>query len=74
MLDNPIVLDSVRLSYAQSGCDPVVKTEAFLVFRFPLTHCGTTVQVRMQPSVAKGMEAFSILNKQKMNFFLLGPS
>uniref|UniRef100_H9GPQ6 Zona pellucida glycoprotein 1 n=1 Tax=Anolis carolinensis TaxID=28377 RepID=H9GPQ6_ANOCA len=45
MLDYPIILDSVRLSYAQAGCDPVRKTESFLVFRFPLTQCGTTIQV-----------------------------
>lgn len=47
MLDYPIILESVRLSYAQAGCSPVRKTESFLVFRFPLTQCGTTVQVRM---------------------------
>ncbi|XP_060118897.1 zona pellucida sperm-binding protein 1 isoform X1 [Heteronotia binoei] len=45
MSDYPVVLDSVKLSYAQAGCDPVRRTEAFLVFRFPLTQCGTTVQV-----------------------------
>ncbi|CAI5763023.1 Uncharacterized protein PODLI_1B014199 [Podarcis lilfordi] len=45
MLDYPIVLDSVKLSYAQGGCDPVRKTESFLVFHFPLTHCGTTIQM-----------------------------
>ncbi|KAH0621090.1 hypothetical protein JD844_022117 [Phrynosoma platyrhinos] len=45
MLDYPIILDSVRLSYAQAGCEPIRKTESFLVFRFPLTQCGTTVQI-----------------------------
>ncbi|XP_015266872.1 PREDICTED: zona pellucida sperm-binding protein 1 [Gekko japonicus] len=45
MSDYPVVLDTVKLSYAQAGCDPVRRTEAFLVFRFPLTQCGTTVQV-----------------------------
>uniref|UniRef100_A0A8D2IVL4 Zona pellucida glycoprotein 1 n=1 Tax=Varanus komodoensis TaxID=61221 RepID=A0A8D2IVL4_VARKO len=45
MLDYPIILDSVKLSYAQGRCDPVRKTESFLLFRFPLTQCGTTVQV-----------------------------
>ncbi|XP_077177222.1 zona pellucida sperm-binding protein 1 [Paroedura picta] len=45
MSDYPVVLDTVKLSYAQAGCDPVSRTEAFLVFRFPLTRCGTTVQV-----------------------------
>ncbi|XP_070813408.1 zona pellucida sperm-binding protein 1 [Pituophis catenifer annectens] len=45
MLDYPIILESVKLSYAQAGCSPVRKTESFLVFRFPLTQCGTTVQV-----------------------------
>ncbi|XP_054827967.1 zona pellucida sperm-binding protein 1 [Eublepharis macularius] len=45
MLNFPVVLDSVKLSYAQAGCDPVRRTEAFLIFHFPLTQCGTTVQV-----------------------------
>uniref|UniRef100_A0A670Z5X6 Zona pellucida glycoprotein 1 n=1 Tax=Pseudonaja textilis TaxID=8673 RepID=A0A670Z5X6_PSETE len=45
MLDYPIILESVRLSYAQADCSPIRKTESFLVFRFPLTQCGTTVQV-----------------------------
>ncbi|XP_053106430.1 zona pellucida sperm-binding protein 1 [Hemicordylus capensis] len=45
MTDYPLVLENVRLSYAQAGCQPVRRTEAFLVFRFPLTQCGTTVQV-----------------------------
>ncbi|KAM3853649.1 zona pellucida sperm-binding protein 1 [Vipera latastei] len=45
MLDYPIILESVKLSYAQAGCSPVRKTESFLVFRFSLTQCGTTVQV-----------------------------
>uniref|UniRef100_A0A8C3T501 Zona pellucida sperm-binding protein 1 n=1 Tax=Chelydra serpentina TaxID=8475 RepID=A0A8C3T501_CHESE len=45
MSAHPIILDSVRLAYAQAGCDPIWMTEAFVVFRFPLTQCGTTVQV-----------------------------
>ncbi|KAK9410234.1 zona pellucida sperm-binding protein 1 [Crotalus adamanteus] len=45
MLDYPIILESVKLSYAQAGCGPVRKTESFLVFRFSLTQCGTTIQV-----------------------------
>ncbi|XP_067397633.1 zona pellucida sperm-binding protein 1-like [Emydura macquarii macquarii] len=43
--DHPIILDSVRLAYAQAGCNPVRMTETFVIFRFPLTQCGTTVQV-----------------------------
>ncbi|XP_067397635.1 zona pellucida sperm-binding protein 1-like [Emydura macquarii macquarii] len=45
MSDHPIILDSVRLAYAQAGCNPVRMTETFVVFRFPLSQCGTTVQV-----------------------------
>lgn len=47
MPDYPVVLDTVKLSYAQEGsCDPERRTEAFVVFRFPLAQCGTTAQVR----------------------------
>ncbi|KAG6921924.1 zona pellucida glycoprotein 1 [Chelydra serpentina] len=45
MSDHPIILDSIRLAYAQAGCDPIRMTEAFVIFRFPLMQCGTTVQV-----------------------------
>ncbi|XP_074854660.1 zona pellucida sperm-binding protein 1 [Carettochelys insculpta] len=45
MSDHPIILDSVRLAYAQTGCEPIQKTEAFVIFRFPLMQCGTTAQV-----------------------------
>ncbi|CAM5119669.1 unnamed protein product [Eretmochelys imbricata] len=45
MSDHPIILESVRLAYAQAGCDPIRMTEAFVIFRFPLMQCGTTVQV-----------------------------
>ncbi|XP_038261987.1 zona pellucida sperm-binding protein 1-like [Dermochelys coriacea] len=45
MSDHPIILESVRLAYAQAGCDPIRMTEAFVIFRFPLMQCGTTVQI-----------------------------
>ncbi|KAM9148933.1 zona pellucida sperm-binding protein 1-like [Pangshura tecta] len=45
MSDHPIILDSVRLAYAQTGCDPIRMTEAFVIFHFPLMQCGTRVQV-----------------------------
>uniref|UniRef100_A0A8C3IUR2 ZP domain-containing protein n=1 Tax=Chrysemys picta bellii TaxID=8478 RepID=A0A8C3IUR2_CHRPI len=45
MFDHPIILDSVQLAYAQTGCDPIRMTEAFVIFRFPVMQCGTTVQV-----------------------------
>ncbi|CAM5149326.1 unnamed protein product [Natator depressus] len=45
MSDHPIILESVRLAYDQAGCDPIRMTEAFVIFRFPLMQCGTTVQV-----------------------------
>ncbi|NXL54269.1 ZP1 protein, partial [Podilymbus podiceps] len=41
----PYNLDSVRLASSQPGCEPVRVTETFVMFRFPVTQCGTTVQV-----------------------------
>ncbi|XP_028915341.1 zona pellucida sperm-binding protein 1 [Ornithorhynchus anatinus] len=43
--ENPVVLDSVRVAYAQEGCGPTQKTEAFVLFHFSVTECGTTAQV-----------------------------
>uniref|UniRef100_A0A8D0HPW9 Zona pellucida sperm-binding protein 1 n=1 Tax=Sphenodon punctatus TaxID=8508 RepID=A0A8D0HPW9_SPHPU len=43
MADYPVILDSVRLAYAQERCDPVSMSEVFVVFRFSLTQCGTTM-------------------------------
>ncbi|NXT86017.1 ZP1 protein, partial [Zapornia atra] len=40
----PYNLDSVRLASTQPGCEPVRVTETFVMFRFPVTQCGTTVQ------------------------------
>ncbi|KAM6274461.1 LOW QUALITY PROTEIN: zona pellucida sperm-binding protein 1 [Porphyrio hochstetteri] len=40
----PYNLDSVRLASTQPGCEPVRVTETFVMFRFPITQCGTTVQ------------------------------
>ncbi|XP_061335255.1 zona pellucida sperm-binding protein 1 [Pezoporus flaviventris] len=41
----PYNLDSVRLASGQPGCEPLRVTEAFVMFRFAVTQCGTTVQV-----------------------------
>uniref|UniRef100_A0A8B9VPW8 Zona pellucida glycoprotein 1 n=1 Tax=Anas zonorhyncha TaxID=75864 RepID=A0A8B9VPW8_9AVES len=42
----PYNLDSVRLaSSTQPGCQPAQTTETFVMFHFPVTQCGTTVQV-----------------------------
>ncbi|NXG65404.1 ZP1 protein, partial [Hemiprocne comata] len=41
----PYNLDSVRLASPQPGCQPTRVTETFVMFRFPVTQCGTTVQV-----------------------------
>ncbi|KFP07368.1 Zona pellucida sperm-binding protein 1, partial [Calypte anna] len=41
----PYNLDSVRLAGTQPGCHPLRVTDTFLMFRFPVTQCGTTVQV-----------------------------
>ncbi|XP_061204460.1 zona pellucida sperm-binding protein 1 [Neopsephotus bourkii] len=40
----PYNLDSVRLASNQPGCEPLRITEAFVMFRFAVTQCGTTVQ------------------------------
>ncbi|NXQ68898.1 ZP1 protein, partial [Quiscalus mexicanus] len=45
MVALPYNLDSVRLASGQVGCEPRHVSEAFVMFRFPVTHCGTTVQV-----------------------------
>lgn len=45
MVAPPYNLDSVRLASSQAGCEPIHVSEAFVMFRFPVTHCGTTVQV-----------------------------
>ncbi|NXV23415.1 ZP1 protein, partial [Cepphus grylle] len=41
----PYNLDSVRLASGEAGCQPLRVTETFVMFRFPVTQCGTTVQV-----------------------------
>ncbi|XP_076220146.1 zona pellucida sperm-binding protein 1 [Aptenodytes patagonicus] len=41
----PYNLDSVRLASTQAGCEPLRVTETFVMFHFPVTQCGTTVQV-----------------------------
>ncbi|NXP50522.1 ZP4 protein, partial [Heliornis fulica] len=42
----PLILDSVQLASGRStGCVPVVKNNAFVVYQFPLSACGTTFQV-----------------------------
>ncbi|NXB59452.1 ZP1 protein, partial [Struthidea cinerea] len=45
MVAPPYNLDSVQLAGSQAGCEPLHVSEAFVMFRFPVTHCGTTVQV-----------------------------
>ncbi|KAK4820912.1 hypothetical protein QYF61_008144, partial [Mycteria americana] len=42
----PIILDSVQLASGHStGCVPVMKNNAFVVYQFPVSACGTTFQV-----------------------------
>ncbi|XP_064515883.1 zona pellucida sperm-binding protein 1 isoform X2 [Pseudopipra pipra] len=45
MAVQPYNLDSVRLAGSQAGCEPFRVTESSVMFRFPVTRCGTTVQV-----------------------------
>ncbi|XP_039338188.1 zona pellucida sperm-binding protein 4-like [Mauremys reevesii] len=42
----PLILDSVRLASGRgAGCVPVGQNNAFVLFRFPLSACGTTFQM-----------------------------
>ncbi|XP_025950742.2 zona pellucida sperm-binding protein 4 [Dromaius novaehollandiae] len=42
----PIILESVHLASGHSaGCIPAVRNNVFVVYRFPLSACGTTFQV-----------------------------
>ncbi|KAJ7420459.1 zona pellucida glycoprotein 1 [Willisornis vidua] len=41
----PYNVDSVRLAGSQAGCEPFRVSDTFVMFRFPVTHCGTTLQV-----------------------------
>lgn len=43
----PYNLDSVRLASSQPGCEPLGLSESFVMFRFAVTQCGTTLQVGM---------------------------
>ncbi|XP_029430940.1 zona pellucida sperm-binding protein 1 isoform X2 [Rhinatrema bivittatum] len=45
MLDFPILLDTVHFLDSSPACRPSVKTDAFLLFRFPLTRCGATFRL-----------------------------
>ncbi|NXE04073.1 ZP4 protein, partial [Lophotis ruficrista] len=42
----PVILDSVQLTSGHSaGCVPIMKNNAFVVYQFPLSACGTTFQL-----------------------------
>ncbi|NWI92238.1 ZP1 protein, partial [Pitta sordida] len=45
MAVQPYNLDSVRLAGSQAGCEPSRVSDTFVMFRFPVTSCGTTLQV-----------------------------
>ncbi|XP_004770521.3 zona pellucida sperm-binding protein 1 isoform X1 [Mustela putorius furo] len=44
-LAHGITLANLHMAYAPTGCSPTQETGSFVVFRFPLSHCGTTAQV-----------------------------
>ncbi|XP_019609545.2 zona pellucida sperm-binding protein 1 [Rhinolophus sinicus] len=44
-LAHRVSLAGIHLAYAPTGCSPTQETGSFVVFHFPLTHCGTTIQV-----------------------------
>lgn len=65
MVTQPYNLDSVRLASSQAGCEPLHVSEAFVMFRFPVTHCGTTVQVGREnpgepPGCSQSLQTFRI--------------
>ncbi|XP_044537935.1 zona pellucida sperm-binding protein 1 [Gracilinanus agilis] len=43
--ERQVSLESLRLGYASGGCAPSQRTEDFVVFRFLVTQCETTIQV-----------------------------
>ncbi|NXF71935.1 ZP1 protein, partial [Sclerurus mexicanus] len=45
MATQPYNVDSVRLAGSEVGCEPSRVSDAFVMFRFPVTSCGTTLQV-----------------------------
>ncbi|XP_037374177.1 zona pellucida sperm-binding protein 1 [Talpa occidentalis] len=44
-LAHRVSLANIHLAFAPRGCARAQETGAFVAFRFPLTHCGTTLQV-----------------------------
>ncbi|NWZ94724.1 ZP4 protein, partial [Nesospiza acunhae] len=48
----PVALDSVQLTSGQStGCVPVLTNNAFVVYQFPLSACGTTFQMNADQAI-----------------------
>ncbi|XP_007519711.2 zona pellucida sperm-binding protein 1 [Erinaceus europaeus] len=43
-LAHRVTLGNIRLASTSSSCSPTQKTGSFLLFHFPLTQCGTTLQ------------------------------
>ncbi|XP_068964612.1 zona pellucida sperm-binding protein 1 [Petaurus breviceps papuanus] len=43
--EKQVSLKGLRLAYASDGCTPTQRTENFVVFHFPVTQCGTTIQL-----------------------------
>ncbi|XP_036620436.1 zona pellucida sperm-binding protein 1 [Trichosurus vulpecula] len=43
--EKQVSLESIKLAYASGGCPPTQRTENFVVFHFPVTQCGTTIQL-----------------------------
>ncbi|XP_027714660.1 zona pellucida sperm-binding protein 1 [Vombatus ursinus] len=43
--EKQVGLESIKLAYASGGCTPTQRTEDFVVFHFPVTQCGTTIQL-----------------------------
>uniref|UniRef100_A0A8C3S5P6 Zona pellucida sperm-binding protein 4 n=1 Tax=Chelydra serpentina TaxID=8475 RepID=A0A8C3S5P6_CHESE len=67
----PLILDSVLLASGSSaGCVPVVKNNAFVLFQFPLSACGTTFQVKMDG--AMGVYENELVADQDVRTWSLG--
>ncbi|XP_020831804.1 zona pellucida sperm-binding protein 1 isoform X2 [Phascolarctos cinereus] len=43
--EKQVGLQNIKLAYASGGCTPTQRTGNFVVFHFPVTQCGTTIQL-----------------------------
>ncbi|XP_036916495.1 zona pellucida sperm-binding protein 1 [Sturnira hondurensis] len=63
-LAHRVTLANIYLAYAPASCPPTQETESFVVFHFPPTRCGTTVQVVGNQLIYENQLA-SVINVQR---------